>query len=269
MPRVSVIMGIYNSNNKEIVKEAIDSILCQTFEDLEFIICDDGSNDGTFELIESLTSHDERVIILKNKTNSGLSATLNKCIEISKGEYIARMDADDISVLDRIEKQISFLDSYNEYALIGSDVILFEDNHDCGYRSMPTRPRKNDFLFRVPFMHPTIIVRKNVLIKVGGYRVAKETRRCEDYDLFMRIYSAGFKGYNLNEGLFKVREDSAAYKRRKYKYRIDEAKVRFKGYKSLGLMPEGLIYTIKPLVVGLIPHKVLSSLRNEGINNKR
>jgi glycosyltransferase EpsE len=265
MPKVSVIMGIYNTNNREIVEEAIESILNQTFKNFEFIICDDGSKDGTLELIEKLTKKDGRVKIIKNNKNEGLAASLNSCIEISRGKYIARMDADDVSSLDRLEKQVNFLDSNKSYSIIGSDVILFNGNRDWGYRNMPTQPEKKDFLFRVPFMHPTILVRKKVLIELGGYRVEKETRRCEDYDLFMRMYAAGHKGFNINEALFRVRETPTAYKRRKYRYRIDEAKVRFAGYRMLGLMPVGFIYAVKPLLVGLIPHRVLELLKNERI----
>lgn len=264
MPKISVIMGIYNMHkNKTIAKEAIDSILNQSYKNFEFIICDDGSTDNTYDLVESLTLHDPRVKIIKNKKNQGLAYSLNECLKISTGEYIARMDADDMSHLNRFEKQVTFLDNHLEYAIVGSDVILFDGTENWGYRKMPTEPLRKDFLFRIPFMHPTILIRRTVLEELNGYNIDKETLRCEDYDLFMRMYGLNYIGYNLNEGLFKVRENPEAYKRRKYKYRIDEAKVRYKGYKMLGLGTIGTIYSLKPLIVGLIPSNILAYLRNE------
>ncbi|MDQ1000333.1 glycosyltransferase EpsE [Neobacillus niacini] len=263
MPRISVIMGVYNSNNEKIVKPAINSILDQTYVDLEFIICDDGSTDGTYELVKSLTKHDDRVILIRNKKNMGLAKSLNNCFELARGEYIARMDADDISLLDRLEKQVVFLDDNSDYDLVGCNAILFDEKSDWGYREMPQYPEKNNFLFGPPFIHPSILIRKSVMKALEGYRVEKETLRCEDYDLFMRLYAMGLKGHNIQERLLKVRVDHDAYKRRKYKYRIDEAKVRFRGFKMLHLMPIGLFYTIKPLVVGLIPQGILEIARQK------
>jgi glycosyltransferase EpsE len=263
MPRVSVIMGIYNTNNEPMVKLAINSILNQTYTNFEFIICDDGSTDGTYELVKNITSHDDRVIIIKNEINKGLASTLNNCLKVAKGEYIARMDADDISMPNRLERQIAFLDGNPKYDLVGSNAVLFGEKGDWGYRNTLEYPDKSSFLFGTPFLHPSIIIRNSVMKDLGGYRVNKETLRCEDYDLFMRLYATNRKGYNIQENLFKFRENQEAYKRRKYKYRLDEAKVRYKGFKQLGLLPRGLLYTMKPLIVGLIPQKMLAILRKE------
>ncbi|MCQ6264731.1 glycosyltransferase [Fictibacillus sp. WQ 8-8] len=263
MPRVSVIMGIYNTNNETLVKPAIDSILNQTYTDFEFIICDDGSNDGTLELVRKITNHDSRVKIIENITNKGLASTLNNCLEISKGDYIARMDADDISLPHRLEKQVEFLDNNLEYDLVGCNAVLFDENGDWGYRRTEEYPKRNHFLFGTPFIHPSILIRSATIKEMNGYKVAKETLRCEDYELFMRLYSKEKKGYNLQEHLFKFRENQEAYNRRKLKFRLDEAKVRYRGFKMLDLMPIGLIYTIKPLIVGLVPQKVLAFLRQE------
>jgi glycosyltransferase EpsE len=264
MPEISVIMGIYNTHNETMVKLAINSILNQTYNNFELIICDDGSTDGTYDLVKKLTEHDGRVILIKNKVNQGLAKTLNNCLEIAKGKYIARMDADDISVLNRFEKQIEFLNKYFEYDLVGSNIVLFDQNGDWGFRSTSEFPGKRDFLFGSPFVHPSILIRKEVMDALGGYRIDKETLRCEDYDLFMRFYAQGKKGYNIQEPLLKFREDKGAYKRRRYKFRYDEAKVRYKGFKMLELMPIGYLYTIKPLIVGIIPQEILALLRREG-----
>lgn len=264
MPKVSVIMGVYNTNNREMVKSAIDSILNQTFEDFEFIICDDGSTDGTYELLKELTRDDERCILIQNKSNQGLAQTLNNCIAIAKGDYVARMDADDISLKNRLEEEVTFLETHNEYALVGGNCELF-DNDIYGVRKQVEKPQKKDLLFGPPFVHPSIMIRIDILKKLNGYRVCKETLRAEDYDLWMRLYEMGEKGYNLQKIIYQFREDKNAFRRRKYKYRLDEAKIRYNGFKRLGLLPKGYIYVLKPLVVGLIPQSLLAILRNERI----
>lgn len=265
MPRVSVIMGIYNSNNEEMVKSAIDSILNQTFKDFEFIICDDGSTDGTYELVKRLTKHDDRVILIQNEKNSGLAYSLNHCLSVAKGEYIARMDADDISLPERLEEEVRFLENHNEYALVTSFADLFRDKDIWGIKKVPQTPQKQDLLFGPPFVHAAMLMRKSVLDDLNGYKVSKETLRTEDYDLWMRMYALGYKGYNIQKSLYQIREDKNTYKRRAYKYRLDEAKVRYKGFKALGLMPKAIPYVIKPLIVGLLPQKFLSVLRKEKI----
>ena len=262
MCKVSIIMGIYKMINKrDIVKLAIDSILNQTYRDFEFIICDDGSNDGTYEMVQDLIRKDKRVILIKNNENKGLAYSLNHCLSIAKGKYIARMDADDISMSNRLEKQIKFLDEHLEYAIVGCNLLLINDKGIWGKRILAEKPTKKSFLFTSPFCHPAIVMRKDVLDKVDNYKVEKITRRAEDYDLFMRIYANGYKGYNMQEFLYQFREDDDAYKRRAYKYRIDDVQIRYRGFKALGLMPTAWVYVIKPLIVGLIPQKYLSKLR--------
>lgn len=262
MCKVSIIMGIYKMIKKgNLVKLAIDSVLNQTYKDFEFIICDDGSDDGTYEMVQDLIKNDKRAILIKNDENKGLAYSLNHCLSIAKGKYIARMDADDISMPDRLEKQIGFLNEYLEYAMVGCNLLLINDKGIWGKRILAKEPTKKSFLFTSPFSHPAIVMRKEVLDKVNNYKVEKITRRAEDYDLFMRIYANGYKGYNMQEFLYQFREDKDAFKRRAYKYRWDEVQVRYRGFKKLGLMPEGILYVIKPLIVGLIPQKFLVKLR--------
>lgn len=262
MCKISIIMGIYKMINKRsIVELSINSILNQTYKDFEFIICDDGSNDGTYEMVQDLIKNDKRVILIKNNENKGLAYSLNHCLSIAKGKYIARMDADDISMPDRLEKQIGFLNEHLEYAMVGCNLLLINDKGIWGKRILAKEPTKKSFLFTSPYCHPAIVMRKEVLDKVNNYKVEKITRRAEDYDLFMRIYANGYKGYNMQEFLYQFREDNDAYKRRAYKYRIDDVQIRYRGFKMLGLMPVGLLYVVKPLIVGLIPQVILSKMR--------
>lgn len=265
-PRISVIMGIYNFNRPKLLNQAIRSILEQTFSDFELIICDDGSTDGTWELLNQVAVTDERIVLLRNPVNKGLGYSLNQCLRFAKGEYIARMDADDISLPKRLEEELNFLKENPEYALVTSWANLIEDGHVWGLRRVCEKPQKKDLLFGPPFIHAAMLMRASVLHELGGYRISKETLRAEDYDLWMRMYAKGYKGYNLQKVLYQICEDREAYKRRSYKFRLDEAKVRYQGFKRLGLLPEGIPYIIKPLIVGLIPQRLLRYVRKERIS---
>lgn len=262
MCKVSIIMGIYNMENRfHLVKLAINSILNQSYTDFEFIICDDGSSDNTYSLIKKIIKNEKKIILIKNESNRGLAYSLNHCLSIAKGKYIARMDADDISLPNRLEKQIKFLDKHLEYAMVGCNLLLINDKGVWGNRVLVEKPTKKSFLFTSPFCHPSIIMRREALEHVNKYKVEKITRRAEDYDLFMRMYAKGYKGYNIQEFLYQFREDNEAYKRRAYKYRIDEVQVRYRGFKSLNLFPKAILYIIKPLIVGCIPQRFLAKLR--------
>lgn len=253
MPKVSVIMGVYNITDKPVLEKSINSILNQTFTDFEFIICDDGSNDNTLDVVKDVCQNDERVIFLKNEKNMGLAYVLNKCLKNAKGEYIARMDADDESALNRFEKQVEFLDSHPDYGVVTSNANVFDSTSIWGELKYSEEIKKEDFLMNNPIVHGAVMVRKSVYDMAEGYRDIPMTYRVEDYDLFMRIFAKGIKIHTIQEKLFNYREDKKTQKRRKYKYRINEAKVRHYGFKLLGLYPKGIIFVIKPLIVGLLP----------------
>ena len=118
MPKVSIIMATYNC--EDTLRKSVNSIVSQTFSDWEFIICDDCSTDGTYEiLLEYKNQYPDKFVILHNKVNSKLPFSLNRGLEVARGEYIARMDGDDEALPDRLEKQVAFLDSHSEYSEIG------------------------------------------------------------------------------------------------------------------------------------------------------
>lgn len=262
MPKVSVISGAYNIGSCYSFEKSINSILDQTYSDLEFIICDDGSSDNTWELLTEFAKKDARIKLLKNEKNLGLAATLNRCIDASAGEYVARHDCDDYAAPERLEKQIDCLEKRPELSLVGTFAYLFDEKGVWGEMRFPEEIGAKDFLFCSPYQHGSVVFRRSALLRAGKYRVAKDTRRTEDYDLFMTLQTFA-KGANLPEFLYYFCEDKNTLSRRKYRYRIDEARVRFKGFKKLGLLPKGLPYVIKPLAVGLIPPCLLSRLKNK------
>ena len=259
--KVSVLMGIYNIPSKNILKKSIDSILNQTYKDIEFIIIDDGSTNDTFEWAKDLTKDDNRVVLKKNEKNLGLTKTLNIALSLANGDFIARMDGDDYCSFDRIEKQVNFLERNKEYSLVASNMNLFDENGVWGERKNNEVICKEDFLFTSPVPHPTILTYKWCYDKVNGYKEKWYTERNEDYDIFMRMFSNGIKIYVIQENLYSYREDKICYSKRKYRYRICECIVRMKGYKKLNLYPKAIPYIIKPLIVGLIPQKILKKIR--------
>ena len=266
-PKVSIIMGVLNAEDRVI--EAIDSIRNQTFTDWEFIICDDGSTDNTYNILLEIAKQDGRIKPIKNKHNMGLTRTLNRCLEVAKGEYIARMDDDDFSYSNRLQIQVDFLDKQQEYAFISSSVDIYDGDKVVYQEEKKETPQKEDFLWNSPFVHPATMFRSSKLKQVGGYRYAKETRRAEDYDLFMRMYAKGMKGYNNVEPLLRYFVNPEAMKKRKYRYRIDEVVVRYKGFKLLELLPKSILYVLKPLIVGLIPIHMLMEMKLKYEKNKR
>lgn len=256
-PLVSVIMGVYNCKNHQLLRKSVQSIIRQTYENWEFIICNDGSTDDTLIELKQLEQMDTRIHLLSYEKNVGLSHALNTCINASNGMYIARQDDDDISESTRFTKQVDFIQKHPEYQIVGGNAVVFDDNGTWGRFSVPEKPDKNSFLWNSPFIHPVTMMNGQALKQAGGYRLAHETRRCEDYDLFMRMYGMGMRGYNIQEELYQYKMDNSPIKKhRPMKYRIDEAIVRYKGYKQLGMLIRGIPYILKPIVIGLIPNVV-------------
>ena len=263
MKKISVIMGIYNSKSKDILKDALNSILHQTYKDFELIICNDGSTNDCFEWAKEICNNDKRVRFISNDRNRGLAYTLNHCLSYAIGEYIARMDDDDISELNRFEKQVDFLDNNAEIDLVGSNMNLFDEKRGVwGIRKYKEHVEAKDFLYRVAIAHPTIMARKTAYEKVNGYRDIRQTYRVEDYDIFMRMFSKGIKIYNFQEPLLNYREDSYCAKKKKYKYRFNEVWTRYNGFKELNLLNiKNYIYVIKPLIAGVIPQKIIKKFQ--------
>lgn len=252
MIKVSIIMGIYNC--EDTVSEAIDSVLAQTLTEWELILCDDGSTDKTCSIAqEYVERYPKTIVLIRNQTNQGLNYTLNHCLKYARGKYIARMDADDLSVPERLEKEASFLDQHTEFAIVSCPMIYFDENGDWGRGNCIKTPTAMDFVAGTPFCHAPCMVRREAYEAVGGYSTDPRTLRAEDYDLWFRMYELGYKGYNLSEPLYKMRDDQNAYRRRKLKYALNESYVRRTGYKRLGLPKRYYLYSFRPIVVALLP----------------
>lgn len=255
--KVSIIMGIYNCENT--LKESIESIINQTYENWELIMCDDCSTDNTFNIAKNYADkYKDKIKLIRNNENITLAPTLNRCLELCTGEYIARQDGDDISVEDRLQKQVEFLENNKQYDLVGTAMMSFDENGDNGIRGAEVEiPSKENLVYTVPFCHATIMARSYVYEKLDGYRVTNYTKRCEDADLWFRFFAEGFKGYNLNEALYKVRDNISAYKRRNLRNYINLFIVNVNGYKLVDMPFKYYPYLIKPIISACIPSYIM------------
>ena len=218
-PLVSVIMPVYNG--EKYLEEAIESILNQTFKDFELIIVDDGSVDKTLKIIEKYPKNNASIRLIKNNKNIGRVFSLNKALQEARGLYIARMDADDISLPKRIEKQINFLEKNQDYVIVGSNIeIINDEGKKLGVRIYPQDDEniRKTLLFKSPFAHPVVMFRKKEVVELGGY--SNEYSTVEDYDLWIRILNKG-KGYNLQEYLLKYRVHPNQEKNEKLKIQLN------------------------------------------------
>lgn len=260
-PLVSVIMSVYNCETT--IDQAINSILNQTFQNFEFIICDDCSTDSTLKILENYADNNSNQIkVIKNKTNSKLAYSLNHCLSHSQGKYIARMDGDDISAPDRLEILYNFLQKNEDYDLVGTSMVLFSDKGERGRVNKKEVPTKRDLFYDVAFNHATIMMRSEVYKKINGYTDLPRTVRVEDVDLWFKFFSAGCKGFNIQKPLYFARVNENDLSKRTFKSRINDFKTRFIGFKRLNI---SIIYyplILKPILTGLVPKKIMYLYHN-------
>lgn len=194
---VSVIMSVFNG--EKFLNKTISSILNQTYKNLEFIIIDDGSKDNSLSIVRDFAKRDNRVKLIKNSSNIGLTKSLNKAIDISKGKYIARQDVDDYSLSNRLEIQIKFLENNPEYAFCGSDMYVLQER-SAGIDSFDYERIIRELIIRNKFMHSTIIIKKQILELFGYYN--EQFLYSQDYELWCRLlYKYSVKAKNLKKKL--------------------------------------------------------------------
>ena len=200
-PEVTVLMPVFNG--ARYLRVAIESILQQTFTDFEFLVIDDGSTDNSPEIVSSY--NDARIRLVRRGKNIGLIATLNEGLELARGDLVARMDADDISYPDRLEKQLAVMRENPRLVLLGSDVDIIDENGTLiSYEPKPVGDKGLKLILSVicAIAHPTVIFRKEPVLKVGGY--AEAFHYAEDYDLWTRLTQEG-EFCNLPFSLLKYR----------------------------------------------------------------
>lgn len=203
MPKVSIIMPNYNAGNY--LLESIESILNQTFSDFEFIIIDDCSTDRSWEIIQEYSKKDTRIIALKNEENLKICKTLNKWLEIARGEYIARMDSDDVAFPDRLEKVYNMISSDENLWVCWSNFFVIDGNwNKIWEKKFPHTDDqcRKSIWFRNPFAHNTVIFRKKCYDDFWGYN--DDFVYAEDFELWLR-FGQKYKFYNVQLPLVQYR----------------------------------------------------------------
>jgi len=195
-------MSVYNG--AKFLAEAIDSILAQTFTDFEFIIINDASSDDSLHIINSY--QDARIVLIQNTKNIGLTKSLNIGIAKAKGKYVARMDADDISMPKRLEKQFDFMEEHLEFAFCGTRAKTINDvGKEISFFKPPTDSSKilALLLFKNCFFHSSLIIRTEKLLQVSGYN--ENYKYAQDYRLYLELFKNKCYGTNLKEQLLVYR----------------------------------------------------------------
>lgn len=202
-PRVSVVMPVYNA--EAYLAEAVESVLGQTFRDLELVAVDDASTDGGPDILEAYARKDPRVRVLRNPRNLMISRSLNAGLARARGEYLARMDADDVSLPDRLAKQVAYLDAHPRVGIVGGSMLITDAagrvTGERHYHLTDTAIRRHLFRYS-PFSHPLVMMRTALARQVGGY--LPEYDFAEDYELYFRLGRVAEFG-NLPDVLLKYR----------------------------------------------------------------
>lgn len=251
---VSVIMSEYNTDEK-LLKEAIKSILEQTYRNFEFIIVDDNGKNNVQKIVGEF--NDNRIKVLKNDRNCGLVYSLNRAIKESNGKYLIRMDTDDFSYKDRIEKQVDFMEQHPEYAVAGTrvdyydGVNVFAETEFCGEVTKEILLRGSSSI-----THPSVIMRKEIIGSVGSYQYYN---RCEDYALWIELILNGYRLCVMKEKLLRYHLSLNDYSKRKLSTRKGFFKLLKEKYKKLN--PSNMQYCLllfKTFIAGIIPYKIMA-----------
>lgn len=209
-PTVSVLMAVYN--DRRFLSEAVESILSQTFEDFELIIINDGSTDGSTDLLTHFAEQDSRIQLI-HQSNRGLTCSLNTAIERASGRFLARMDADDIALPERLNLQVQFLHSHPNHGAVGGQVELIDaEGEPVGegrtYNRLRQLPLCHEYIDEAllhiewPLVHPAVMMRRTHVVTVGGYDERYKTN--QDHDLFLKLAELT-RLANLPDTLLKYR----------------------------------------------------------------
>lgn len=250
--KISVLMGIYNC--ADTLEEAIDSILSQTYPNWQLIMCDDCSTDDTYAVANKIAEqYPDKILLIRNEKNRKLQYTLNHCLQYADGEFIARMDGDDTCSPERFAKEIDLLNKHSEFALVSCDMSLFDKDGEFRVIHYSKEPTGKSLLRTSQFCHAGCMMRTSVMKELGGYSESKNCERVEDYDLWVRLYAAGYRGYNLQETLYAMRDDRNAVRRRTFRNRFNESSLKMRAGKLLGYRAAGYVHAAVPMMKAMVP----------------
>lgn len=259
-PLVSIILPVYNAGN--FLRDSIESLLNQTYKNTEIIIVDDHSTDNSYSILKEYAKKNKKIKLFRNKKNLGVSETVKRAINETQGDYLARMDADDISLPDRISLQVEYLEAHKRTVAIGGQCYTINaENQIIGRKTFPTEFKDiYKYIFRfIPVQQPTLMIAKkrlpdNFVYYVDGMNTAEEV------ELFFKLFTHG-KVENLDEPvlLYRIHDNNTSFKNVKETFLLTLV-ARIKAIFRYGYKPTtaGVIYTvIQTLVVLLLPQNVI------------
>lgn len=231
---VSVLMCVYNEESRYL-RESIDSILHQTYQDFEFIIiCDNPNNERIILLLEEYANNDNRIKIHTNDVNIGLTKSLNIGLKLCKGDFIARIDADDVALPNRLDKQVAYMESHEDVMACGSYAIAInEEGREIRLIKVPSNQLaiKGGVLFASPLLHPAAMIRNH-----AGLSYDESFRYSQDYALWVKYLSQGQKLANLKETLMKYRYSSnQIFNKHHEEQQVCASRIKSEAIRMLGL----------------------------------
>lgn len=256
---VSIIMSEFNTP-ENLLEESIQSILTQTHKNFELLIIDDCGNKNVLEFVKKFK--DDRIKVIKNISNIGLANSLNVALKNANGKYIVRMDTDDFSYPDRLEKQIKFMEEHPEYALASSRVHWYNGKKIFGETNFYGEVTK-DIVIKsgaTPITHPTVIAKRDILLKIGGY---PDYKRCEDFALWLELIINGYRLYVMDDVLLRYHLSINDYSKRSLKTRKDYFRLLKEKFKKLKPSKIRYIYIIfKNFLAGILPYKIIAGFHS-------
>ena len=248
---ITVLMSVYN--DAAYLQEAIESILNQTFTDFEFIIFDDASTDGSSDILQQYALQDSRIKLITNQTNRGLGFNLAQGIKIARSPWIARMDADDIALPNRLELQLNYVQAHPDVAIVGGCAIDIDSNGQfVSDRKVPlTHQQIRKLIWTNPFIHGTVLLNKAAITKVGSY--SSKLAKRQDYDLWFRCAKADLKFANLPQPLIKYRFTDNTLQRNNWKVALVHVRIGWLGCWQVKASPFAYVAITKQLVIVLLP----------------
>lgn len=266
-PLVSVVMGVWNG--ERYLDQALESICSQTYSHIECIVIDDGSTDNTAALLRAWQDRDDRISIVLQKENTGLSHILEKACGMTTGTYIARMDSDDVSHPDRIASQVAYMEAHPEYVVCGTWYKEIDEHGTILAKKQ--LPQTHDDIRATlmkynPMVHGSVLIRRSAYVSSGGYD-AQKFSKAQDYDLWFRMIQLG-KFVNIPAYLFSRRYSDESMSRHSEHIQLRCAlKARYKAIQA-GIYPiSALRYIVRPLFVLLLPNRIRKWLRTTFLKN--
>lgn len=264
--KISVIMAVYNC--EKTVYEAVLSIINQTYKNIEIIICDDGSTDNTSEILEKLQCEYSFITVLKNKENEGIAKSENRCLSKAFGDFVAVMDGDDIAVNIRFEEELEFLLNNPQYDFVSGGMQCFNENGVFATMFSKPEPTLSDLYKKGGgFCHSAAMFRADV-IKSAGYNEDDVFERREDYELWIRLYRLGYRGYNLNRVFHLYRKDDESYNKHRFCDKLRLIKKNMKVQKQLDLPKCCWFDIVKSLIRLFIPNSLYANIHRAYIKHR-